>query len=305
MASDQPEIGSLLQGSVELPVLVTERAGAILARDLDPEFGGDAMSLLSEGHYGRLSAALAGAGQQGPHLVSGAMGPPYRHPRKIWGIGLNYQDHAEDLSAPMPDQPASFIKADHTIIGPGDQIILPWQSQRVTAEAELGIVIGRHCRNVSEEDALGYVFGVCPILDQTAEDILRRNPRYLTRAKNFPTFFSFGPTIIPLAAVLAEYESLAAIEVSTVLNGQALRTNVVGNMIFSVATLISFHSQVMPLFPGDIISTGTPGAVVLQDGDVVECRLGRLATLSNPVVREPAPRSVDPATNTHLGGQLA
>ena len=139
-------------------------------------------------------------------------------------------------------------------------------------------------------------------MDQTAEDILRRNPRFLTRAKNFPTFFSFGPTIIPLAAVLAEYESLSAIEVSTILNGQALRTNLVGDMIFSVATLISFQSQVMPHFPGDIISTGTPGAVVLRDGDVVECRLGRLATLSNPVVREPAPRSVDPATHTHLGG---
>ena len=302
MASDRPELGSLRQGSVDLPVLVTERAGAILVRELDPEFGGDAMTLLSEGHYGCLSAALAEAAQQGPQLVSGALGPPDRHPRKIWGIGLNYQDHAEDLSAPTPDEPASFIKADHTIIGPGDPIILPWQSQRVTAEAELGIVIGRYCRNVSEEDALGYVFGVCPILDQTAEDILRRNPRFLTRAKNFPTFFSFGPTIIPLAAVLAEYESLSAIEVSTILNGQALRTNLVGDMIFSVATLISFHSQVMPLFPGDIISTGTPGAVVLRDGDVVECRLGRLATLSNPVVREPAPRSVDPATHTHLGG---
>ena len=116
MASDRPELGSLRQGSVDLPVLVTERAGAILVRELDPEFGGDAMTLLSEGHYGCLSAALAEAAQQGPQLVSGALGPPDRHPRKIWGIGLNYQDHAEDLSAPTPDEPASFIKADHTII---------------------------------------------------------------------------------------------------------------------------------------------------------------------------------------------
>ena len=78
----------------------------------------------------------------------------------IWGIGLNYVDHAADLSETAPDEPASFIKGDHTIIGPGDDIPLPTQSERTTAEAELGLVIGRYCRNVSEEEALDHVFGV-------------------------------------------------------------------------------------------------------------------------------------------------
>ena len=76
--------------------------------------------------------------------------PLYRHPRKIWGIGLNYLDHAKDLDAPYPTEPASFMKNDNTIIGPGDVIQLPPQSERVTAEAELGLIIGRTCRAISE-----------------------------------------------------------------------------------------------------------------------------------------------------------
>ena len=126
---------------------------------------------------------------------------PYRRPRKIWGIGLNYVAHATDLTETVPDEPASFMKGDHTIIGPGDPIPLPSQSERVTAEAELGLVIGRLCRDVEPENALDHVFGVCPVLDQTAEDILARNPRFLTRSKNFPGFLSFGPAIAALSEV--------------------------------------------------------------------------------------------------------
>jgi 2-keto-4-pentenoate hydratase/2-oxohepta-3-ene-1,7-dioic acid hydratase in catechol pathway len=205
---------------------------------------------------------------------------PYRNPRKIWGIGLNYTAHADDLAAGYPDEPASFVKGDHTIIGPDDVIPLPPQSERVTAEAELGVVFGSACRNVEEADALAHVWGVCPVLDQTAEDILQRNPRFLTRAKNFPGFFSFGPGITPLSDVPG---SLSDIEVTTVHNGTARRSNVVSNMIFSPELLISFHSKVFPFFPGDILSTGTPGAVVIKDGDVAECRIGSLGVLRNPV----------------------
>ena len=208
---------------------------------------------------------------------------PYRHPRKIWGIGLNYVAHAADLTESVPDEPASFIKGDHTIIGPGDDIPLPAQSQRVTAEAELGLIIGRYCRDVSAQDALDYVWGVCPVLDQTAEDILARNPRFLTRAKNFPGFFAFGPEIVPMSEVLAAGD-LADVEVSTVHNGAVHRSNTVRNMRYDPAFLVSFHSKVMPLFPGDIISPGTPGAVHVRTGDVVECHIPGIGVLRNPVV---------------------
>jgi len=210
-------------------------------------------------------------------------GPLYRHPRKILGIGLNYRDHAADLNAPYPTEPASFMKCDNTIIGPGDTIELPPQSERVTAEAEIGVIIGRQCRCVSEEQAPDYIAGYCLILDMTAEDILQKNPRFLTRSKNFDTFFSFGPELI----TADEVPDVLKVKVGTYNNGRLHRENVVANMAFPPFYLISFHSHVATMYPGDIISTGTPGAVVIGDGDVAECRIEGLGTLSNPVRRRP------------------
>lgn len=211
-------------------------------------------------------------------------GAPYRRPRKIWGIGLNYLAHAADLTEVVPDEPASFLKADHTIIGPDEPIPIPAQSERTTSEAELGLVIGRYCRDVEPEQALDHLAGVVPVLDQTAEDILQRNPRFLTRSKNFPGFFSFGPRIVPLAEAVAAAGSLGDIEVATVINGVVHRGDTVSRMRYDPAFLISFHSKVMPLFPGDVISPGTPGAVHVRPGDVVECRIPGVGTLRNPVV---------------------
>src|SRR5215212_1149037 len=196
--------------------------------------------------------------------------PLYRLPRKIWGIGLNYVEHAEDLEEASPtDEPASFMRPDTTIIGPGEEIVLPTQSERVTAEAELALIIGREAKDVSEEDAASVVAGFTTVLDMTAEDILRKNPRYLTRSKSFDTFFSFGPELV----TPDEIADLEALEVSTVLNGEVRRSNTVSNMIFSPWWLVSFHSRIMTLLPGDVISTGTPGAVVIREGDVVQCHI--------------------------------
>lgn len=208
--------------------------------------------------------------------------PPYRRPHKIWGIGLNYGDHAGDLDEQAPDQPASFIKGDHTIIGPGEEIVLPAQSERTTGEAELGLVMGREARDLDPAEALSHVFGVCAVLDQTAEDILQLNPRYLTRSKNFPTFFAFGPEVVTLDEFLA-HRDLGAVEVCTLLDGVEVRRNRVANMTHAPVDLVSFHSLMMPLYPGDIISTGTPGAGVLTPGCLAEARIDGLAPLRNPV----------------------
>lgn len=208
--------------------------------------------------------------------------PLYRRPRKIWGIGLNYAEHAEDLSESAPvEEPASFMRPDTTIIGPGDEIRLPSQSERVTGEAELAVIIGREAKNVSVEDAPAVIAGFTTVLDMTAEDILRRNPRYLTRSKSFDTFFSFGPELV----TPDEVNDVDTLEVATVLNGEIHRSNTVSNMTFSPWELVAFHSAVMTLLPGDIISTGTPGAVVIRNGDALECRITGFETLSNPVVR--------------------
>jgi 2-keto-4-pentenoate hydratase/2-oxohepta-3-ene-1,7-dioic acid hydratase in catechol pathway len=279
-------IATIRDAGVERPVLLDPDRGVLRPEVVDPEFTGDARALLARDlETGLLRSAASVADEHFTDPAGLAFTAPYRSPRKIWGIGLNYRDHAGDLDESVPEEPASFLKADHTIVGPDEEIVLPPQSNRVTVEAELGLVIGREARDVAPSRALEHVWGVCAVLDQTAEDILRRNPRFLTRAKNFPTFFSFGPTLVPLEDAVAACGSLDRISVSTVVNGTETRTNTVANMTFGPEFLVSFHSAVMPLFPGDIISTGTPGALVVEDGDVAECRIPGIDVLSNRVRR--------------------
>ncbi len=212
------------------------------------------------------------------------LAPPYRRPRKIWGIGLNYRDHAADLDETAPSsEPASFMKPDTAIIGLGDAIRLPEMSGRVTGEAELAIIIGKECRDVPREDWLSVVAGFTTVLDMTAEDILRRNPRNLTQAKSFDTFFSFGPLFLTPDEIPGG--DLGALTVQTVLNGEVRVENRVANMTFAPDELVAYHSRIMTLLPGDIIATGTPGAVVLADGDTLECRIqgAPFLPLVNPV----------------------
>ena len=207
--------------------------------------------------------------------------PLYRTPPKIWGIGLNYAAHATDLSEKAPTgAPASFMKPATAIIGCGDTIVIPELSERTTAEAELGLVIGKRCKDVPQEDWLDVVAGFTTIIDMTAEDILRRNPRYLTMCKSFDTFFSFGPQLV----TADEIEDVLLLRVATVVNGRIHAENRVDHMTFPPDELVSFHSKVMTLLPGDVISTGTPGATPIQDGDRVECRISGFATLRNSVV---------------------
>jgi len=207
--------------------------------------------------------------------------PLYRMPRKIWGIGLNYVDHAADLAEKAPNtEPASFMKPDTTIIGNQDEIKIPLQSEKTTGEAELGVIFGRKCKDVEQGDWLSAVAGFTTIIDMTAEDILRKNPRYLTRSKSFDTFFSFGPQLV----TPDEIEDVMKLKVATVINGQIHAKNVVSNMTFPPDYLVSFHSKVMTMLPGDVISTGTPRAVHINNGDVIECHIDGFEPLVNPVI---------------------
>jgi len=208
-------------------------------------------------------------------------GPLYRNPQKIFGIGLNYKDHASDLAEVAPTtEPASFFKPATTIIGTNDEIKIPLQSEKTTGEAELGIIFGKVCEDVEREDWLDYVAGYTTIIDMTAEDILRKNPRYLTRVKSFETFFSFGPQLL----TPDEVDDVLKLKVSTVINGQVYAENTVSNMTFPPDYLVSFHSKVMKFLPGDILSTGTPRAVQINEGDVIECHINGFEPLVNPVI---------------------
>jgi len=210
-------------------------------------------------------------------------GPPLDDPGKLFGIGLNYADHAADLSEEPPDEPASFFKPATAATGPGGPIRLPprEQSDHVTAEAELAVVIGRTCRNVAVDDAESVIAGYTPVIDMTAEDVLTRNPRFLTRSKSYDTFLVLGPHI----AVPEAGPTLDEVAVRTVVNGEIRARNVVDDMHFSPRELVAYHSAVMTLEPGDVISTGTPGAHPIEQGDRVRAEVDRIGSVGANVVR--------------------
>lgn len=248
--------------------------------DMDQLIRSGALNDLHSWHRAGGAARLSAETGEAIADTRAVFAPLYRHPPKIWGIGLNYRTHAQDLSerAPM-DEPASFMKPATSIIACGESILIPRQSTRTTAEAELGIVIGRSCKNVPRREWLDATAGFTCVIDMTAEDILRRNPRFLTRSKSFDTFFSFGPVLL----TPDEIKDVMRLEVSTLLNGAVHASNRVSAMTFPPDFLVSFHSEVMTLQPGDIISSGTPGAAVIADGDTVACRISGFPLLSNPV----------------------
>ena len=221
-------------------------------------------------------------------------GPLYRNPRRIFGIGLKYVDHAGDIGDAAPQGfPGSFFKMADTLIGPGDEIHMPAMKEAVktTAEAELGVILSKDCRDVTEENWLDVVAGYTTILDMTEESILKGNeflkgnPRYLCIVKNFPTFFSFGPQLV----TPDEVPDVLKLEVQSVHNGEVYAKNVVANMTHRPARLVSLHSSIQGWLAGDILSTGTPRAFGLADGDIAECRIYgpdgfSMEPLVNPVV---------------------
>ena len=253
--------------------------------------GGDLLAVLRAGLDDGVRARILADAAEAPDdaFVADAdarFAPPFRHPRLVLGIGLNYRAHADDLGTAQTDGPASFLKADHTVIGAGDAIVLPDPAvaARITSEAELGLVIGRRAWQVDEADALDHVAAVCCVLDQTAEDVLQRDPRFLTRSKNHPTFLSFGPQLVTLDEVRGADGGLDHLVVETVRGGEVVRAAPVADMAMGPAALVAFHSRVMPLEPGDLILTGTPGAAVIAAGDIMTCRIAGVGGLTNPVV---------------------
>ncbi|UHQ98517.1 fumarylacetoacetate hydrolase family protein (plasmid) [Natrinema zhouii] len=210
-------------------------------------------------------------------------GPPLSRFGKLWGIGLNYAEHAGDLDEQRPDEPASFLKPNTAVTGPGGPIRLPPtdQSDHVTAEAELAVVIGRECRTVDEASVDDVIAGYFPVIDMTAEDILQRNPRFLTRAKSFDSFLVVGPTI----AVPDDPPALEEVTVRTIVNETVAAENEVRNMLFPPREIVSFHADVMTLRPGDLFSTGTPGAEPIEPGDRVRATVETIGAVDAPVVR--------------------
>ena len=206
---------------------------------------------------------------------------PYDVPPKIWCIGLNYKSHAEDINAVQPEEPGSFMKPASCMFEPGGNIVLPPAhiSNDVDAEGELGVIIGKRCRFVPQENVQDVIFGYTTTLDLTALDVLRKNPRYLTRAKSIDTFFSFGPVIV----TADEIPDVNALEVITEHNDSICSRDFVRNMRAGPFELVRFHSDFMTLYPGDLISTGCPKGARIKRGDRVRARIEGVGVLQADV----------------------
>jgi 2-keto-4-pentenoate hydratase/2-oxohepta-3-ene-1,7-dioic acid hydratase in catechol pathway len=198
-------------------------------------------------------------------------------PSKIVCVGRNYREHAAELGNKMPDVPLLFLKAPSAVIASGEEIELPQASQQVEHEGELGVVIGRMARKISSgDDPLNYVFGYTCVNDVTARDLQRKDVQF-TRGKSFETFCPVGPWI--------ETEiDPCNVAVETRLNGEVKQKGNTADMAFPVAFLISYISEIMTLYPGDLIATGTPAGVSrMNHGDTVEVEVTGIGVLRNHV----------------------
>jgi len=200
------------------------------------------------------------------------------HPTKIIAIGLNYLDHAKELNMEIPEYPLIFMKPPTAVIGDGEIIIYPPQTQELHYEGELGIVIGKKARNISIEASNQYIAGYTCSNDVTARDLQRLDGQW-TRSKSFDTFCPLGPRIVKNI----DPTNLA---ITTRVNGVTKQSSNTNQMIFNAYKLVSFISAIMTLLPGDVISTGTPpGVGELQVGDVVEVEIEGIGILKNTVGR--------------------
>jgi 2-keto-4-pentenoate hydratase/2-oxohepta-3-ene-1,7-dioic acid hydratase in catechol pathway len=253
-----------------------------ICRFIDPETQRPRFGMIEDGAVHGLRGELSGEGlsvedaEPVARLEEVRLLPPVE-PSKIVCVGRNYSEHAAELGNAMPSEPLLFLKAPSAVIGDGDSIELPTQSERVEHEGELAVVIGRACRAVGEdEDPLSYVLGYTCINDVTARDLQRKDVQF-TRAKSFDTFCPVGPHIVTGLDPLD-------LRVETRVNGEVRQSGRTSAMAFPVPFLIRYISNVMTLNPGDLIATGTPAGVgPLLDGDTVEVSVEGVGTLRNKV----------------------
>jgi 2-keto-4-pentenoate hydratase/2-oxohepta-3-ene-1,7-dioic acid hydratase in catechol pathway len=198
-------------------------------------------------------------------------------PSKVVCVGKNYADHIAEMNLSTEAEPTLFLKPSSSIVGPGDAIVLPAQSQQVDLEVELAIVMGQIAKNVTEADALNYVWGYTVANDVTARDLQFSDDQW-ARSKSFDSFCPLGPWIetefVPEDQVLESR-----------VDGEVRQNSTLTHMLHNVPKVISYISQNMTLLPGDVVLTGTPAGISpILAGQIVECEIEGIGTLVNPVV---------------------
>jgi 2-keto-4-pentenoate hydratase/2-oxohepta-3-ene-1,7-dioic acid hydratase in catechol pathway len=263
------------------------RTGMMVKEDafVDVSAAGDVLKLMTDAAARKQASSLAAQGQ--PVALSSVRLLAPLAPRNLICIGLNYMDHCRETGSPVPTRPVIFAKFSNALSNPGDTIT--WYAdttKEVDYEAELGVVIGKPCRRVSEAEALGYVGGYTCVNDVSARDIQNSDGgKQWVLGKTPDGFCPVGPVLVT-ADDIADPQVL---DIRCVLNGQVVQKSNTKEMIFNVAHLIAHISRFMTLMPGDLISTGTPFGVGMsrnpklwmKDGDEVVVEIEKIGALRN------------------------
>ena len=216
------------------------------------------------------------------------IGPCISNPEKFIGIGLNYSAHAKETDANAPKEPIVFFKANSSICGPNDNVYLPKDSLKSDWEVELGIIIGKQTKNISENKSMDHIFGFCIVNDVSEREYqLERSSGQWDKGKAFDTFGPIGPYIV----TKDEIKDVQNLNLQLKLNGKIMQKANTQNMIFGVNHLVSYLSFFMTLKSGDIITTGTPPGVgmgrkpqiFLKSGDVMELQIDGLGSQKQKV----------------------
>lgn len=265
---------------------------------VDPEPNGTIEQLIQDGREGlrRLEETMRSAETDGSDAWLSEneveLGPCVPNPGKIICLGLNYRRHAEESKMAIPATPVIFSKYNNALAGHLQPVVIPPDTVQMDYEAELAVVIGKQARQVSKEEALGYVFGYCSANDLSARDLQFRSTQWLL-GKTCDGFCPLGPYLV----TADEVEDPDNLSINCKVNGETRQQSNTSDMIFNTRQIISYVSTYMTLNPGDVILTGTPEGVVfgypadrqtwLESGDVVTVEIEGLGALTNSILAKP------------------
>jgi len=271
---------SAADGKIRPGALIEERTIA----DLSGEYS-DTLAVITAG----LRSVHSTDSSPRRSLDSVRLHAPIANPPRVFAIGLNYRDHAKESGMEIPKVPVVFFKLTTSIIGPGENIVLPKNSTQPDYEAEFAFVIGKGGFRIAAAEWREHVYGYTIVNDVSARDVQFATSQW-SMSKSFPTFCPMGPAIV----TADEIEDPHALAIGLSINGEVLQKSNTRELVFGIPQLIEHLSSITPLLPGDVISTGTPPGVGLgrtpkrwlRPGEEVTVTIEGLGSLTNPVVAE-------------------
>lgn len=230
--------------------------------------------------------------QEPGQKIQARIASPIARPSKIICLGINYSEHTKEGGFESPEKPLIFCKAPNALNGPYEPILLPKSSGQVDWEVELAVIIGKEGKRIKKKDALDYIAGFTVFNDVSGREAQFSDSQWF-RGKSFDTFAPVGPFLVTLDEI-GGIENVHNLNLTALVDGNIMQEGNTGDMIFDIPTLIENISEDITLIPGDIIATGTPSGVgifrdppvVLEPGNIVECRIEKIGSIINTVVSE-------------------